>query len=434
MKANETLAKIPVVSAPRSSEGLKWARAAFQAATVLALVLVPLTGLFRIDVASGFVVLGRQIWFSDFHIVFGFWLAVACSFILMYSTVGTAFCGWACPQNTFSSIANSLTSKHLGKRAVIDWEPKSAAKIAKDKNTWSNWALLAAKLLGLSLFLALIPVLYFVPPEAIWSFLTLQDDPLLPASLYWIYSVFVFIVFVNLAVIRHFVCRYMCIYRMWQFLFKTGDTLHVEYDESRSDDCAKCNYCVTSCMVEIDPRRTQTFDSCTNCGACITACDRLHSKKGQPGLLRFRIGPRKNHVVNLSRSVARLMTRVSWVLPAFVLGLGLFGWGLWSYDPYRLAVYKSEAAQGSQMHEYQIKIAHKLFRPGDVNIVVEGIPAAAYALSGDRMHFDSVGWQGQLLSFNSGFLEPGLHTFLVRVESSDGWADSYRIQHLVTRG
>lgn len=433
MKANEMLAKIPVVSASRPSERLMWGRAAFQTGAVVALILIPLLGLFRIDVSSGFVVLGRQIWFSDFHIVFGFWLALACSMILVYSTVGTAFCGWACPQNTFSTIANSLTSKHLGKRAVIDWESKSKAKLSKDKNTVLNWTLLGSKLFGLSLFLALIPVLYFVPPEAMLSFVLLREDPLLPSSLYWIYAVFVFILFVNLAVVRHFVCRYMCIYRMWQFQFKTADTLHVEYDESRSDACAKCNYCVTSCMVDIDPRRTETFDSCTNCGACITACDSVQSKKGEKGLLTFRTGRRKNYVVNLSRSVARLTTRISWVLPAFLIGAGLFGWGLWSYDSYRLAVYKSEAAQGDQMHEYQIKVAHKLFRPGDVKISVEGLPAAAYSLSGDELHFDSVGWQGQLLNLKGGLLGPGLHSFLVRVESKDGWSDSYRIQHLVTR-
>ena len=434
MKAQEALAKIPVISAARQPDRLVWARLASQVGAVLILILVPLTGLFRIDVASGFVVLDRQIWFSDFHIVFGFWLAIACFFIAMYSTVGTAFCGWACPQNTFSTVANWLTSKHLGKRAVIDWESKAKAKVADRKNTWSNWSLLFAKLLVLSLFLAVLPILYFVPPEAVWAFLTFRDDVRLPGSLYWIYAVFVFIVFVNLAVVRHFVCRYMCIYRIWQFLFKTGETLHVEFDASRADECAKCNYCVTSCMVEIDPRKTETFDSCTNCGACISACDRLHVKKGEPGLLSFRLGKRTGQVVNLSRSVAQLGTRVGWVLVALSIGLSLFVWGLLNYDSYRLAVYKSEAAQGNQMHEYQIKIAHKLFRAGDVKIVVEGLPAEAYALTGNSLHFDSVGWQGQLLNVKSGSLEPGLHSILVRVESADGWKDSYRIQHLVTKG
>src|SRR3569623_981949 len=74
-----------------------------------ALVLIPLTGVFCIDLSSGFVIFNKQIWFSDFFIVFGFWLAAACSLIILYSTMGTVFCGWACPQNTASTWANQLT-------------------------------------------------------------------------------------------------------------------------------------------------------------------------------------------------------------------------------------------------------------------------------------------------------------------------------------
>src|SRR3569832_1934516 len=88
---------------------------------LVALILIPLTGVFRIDLSSGFVIFNKQIWFSDFFIVFGFWLAAACSLILLYSSMGTVFCGWACPQNTASTWANQLTSRLLGKRALLIW-------------------------------------------------------------------------------------------------------------------------------------------------------------------------------------------------------------------------------------------------------------------------------------------------------------------------
>ena len=58
-----------------------------QIGMILALVLIPVSGLFRIDVSSGFIVLGREIWFSDFLIVFGFWLA------LLYCYYGLLDCG-----------------------------------------------------------------------------------------------------------------------------------------------------------------------------------------------------------------------------------------------------------------------------------------------------------------------------------------------------
>jgi polyferredoxin len=140
---NKTLSKIPViVERSTPSQRLHWQRRAFQMSVMALLVLIPLVGLFRIDPVQGaFMVLGRQIWFSDFSIVFGFWVAVACTLAMTYSLVGTAFCGWACPQNTLSEWANQMTHKLLGKRADVslDGTPMQLAP-AKDKMV--NWLIL----------------------------------------------------------------------------------------------------------------------------------------------------------------------------------------------------------------------------------------------------------------------------------------------------
>ncbi len=435
MKASEALAKIPVVSVAKDKHdprGLRRARYLVQFATLVALILIPASGLFRIDMSSGFIVLDRQIWFSDFLIVFGLWLAIACTLILVYSTLGTVFCGWVCPQNTFSSLANHFTFKHLGKRAVIDWHNKDKAKLAARKNHLGNWVLLGLKLLAMAMLVALIPLFYFYPPEAVWAFMTFSEDARLAGSLHWIYTVFVFILFVNFAVIRHFTCRYMCIYRMWQFLFKTKDTLHIEYDASRSADCEKCQYCLTACMVEIDPRKTSTYDSCTNCGACITACDTMHAKKGEKGLLRFKFGPRSDKDADPARSIATVKERLAWVMPVWLLGMGLFAWGLYSYQPYHLTAYKASKAHGQQINEYRINLASKVLHPATLQISVEGLDPAQYQLSKQRVHFDTAGREDVFVR-----LEPmpaGLHTFLVRARADDGWEASYRLQHYVAEG
>ncbi len=53
-------------------------RRAVQSGTLLLAVLIPVTGLFRIDPAAAtFVILGRQIWFSDFALLPGCLLALA---------------------------------------------------------------------------------------------------------------------------------------------------------------------------------------------------------------------------------------------------------------------------------------------------------------------------------------------------------------------
>ncbi|MDH5257387.1 MAG: 4Fe-4S binding protein [Gammaproteobacteria bacterium] len=415
-----------------SGKKLAFWRFVTQYGFILALILIPASGIFRIDLSSGFVVLDRQIWFSDFLIVFGFWLSVACTAILIYSMAGTAFCGWACPHNTFSSLANVFTSQHLGKRAVIDWESTSG-KIAKNKNGFKNWFLLISKLILMSMLVSILPLFYFTTPGAVWAFITFQSHDQLSSSLYWIYTVFVFIFLVNFAVVRHFACRYMCVYRMWQFLFRTKDALHITYDNNRSDECLKCNYCVTSCMVDIDPRKTSTFDSCTNCGACITACDSLHEKKGVAGLLKFAVGEHKDRdYSDGTRLMASFRQRVKWVIPVWLFGAGLFVWGMISYQPFQMSVYKADSAHGQQITDYRIHLASKLFSGGELDLSVQGLDSGQFTLSANKVQFQSVGRQDiELFIYDK--LKPGVYPVLVKASSASGWEQLYRVQHIVTR-
>ena len=433
-EANVALAKIPIITTSGPFRGKRLDRMRFLSkyGILIVLMLIPILGIFRIDVSSGFIVLDRQIWFSDFNIVFGFWLTLACMAIMFYSTVGTAFCGWVCPQNTFSTLMDNLTKKLLGKRALVDWE-NLTSKIAEKKNNPLNWLLLTVSVFATALVVAFLPLMYFIPPDAIWAFITFTPTESFSGSLYWIYGVFVSIAAVNLGVVRHYVCRFMCIYRMWQYLFKTSDALHIDYDETRKQDCEKCNYCVKACMVEIDPRSTATFDSCTNCGACISACDELHLKKEEPGLLKFGFGQRRDKEIIAQHSISTLKQRSRWVLSVMSIGLVLFVYGLISYEPYHLAVYKSDAHQGNQIDEYRINVANKIYGPGEVIISVEGLKPEEYKITGNKLSFESVGRKDIFINVNSS-LSSGLHSFIVRVASKDGWHDQVRLQHFVTNG
>ena len=435
MKANEALSKISVVTQVRSNpDALRWKRKAFQIGFILTLILLPILDIFRIDVSSGFIVFNRQVWFSDFELVFGFWLAMASSFIMLYSFVGTAFCGWACPQNSFSSLADKFTSKFLGKKALIDWEKAKGVKVAQHKNKIINWIFLGISITGISMVVSIIPMLYFVPVIDVWYFFTFQDTSENADSIRWIFMVFVFIAFVNYAVVRQYVCRYMCIYRMWQFLFKTRQTLHVDYDESRKKDCEKCSYCETQCMVDIDPKSTSMFDSCTNCGACISACDAMHVKKGEKGLLSFRLGERRNkfHSNALVR-LASFRERFLWVFPAWLIGASLFVWGLATYQPYHMSIYQSEITHGAQVFEYRANIASKLFEPGDISLSVDGLDKSYYKISDTSVHFETAGRHDVIIRLSEA-LEPGIYNIIVRASSDKGWEKFVRFSHVVTRG
>ena len=187
---------------------------------------------------------------------------------MLYSLAGTVFCGWVCPQNIFSEWANFMTRLLLGKRAEVSLDGQ-APRVAPAKNRVLNWVLLGLSFLVAAMFLGVIPLFYFYDPGTVVSFLLWRSDPALAQSLHWIYAVFVLIILVDIAVIRHFWCRFACVYRVWQHSFRTRETLHVRYDASRSSACEKCNYCVTSCFIDIDPRKTDIYDSCINCGECM---------------------------------------------------------------------------------------------------------------------------------------------------------------------
>lgn len=422
---------VKVVTTGTGEPAFHWKRRLTQALTVTIAVLVPVSGLLRIDPEAGaFVVVDRQIWFSDFFLMFGMWITVASALVLLYSAAGTVFCGWVCPQNTLAEWANNMTHRLLGKRAELSMSG-DMPKVAAAKNKLVNWMLLILACLAAALFFALIPLFYFYPPEMVWHFATFQHDANLAPSLYWIYSVAVLILFVDISVIRHFWCRFACIYRVWQHTFRTKQTLHVAYDASRSGECAKCNYCVTACFIELDPRKTDVYDSCINCGECIDACNRLHVKHGTSGLLRFEIGERvRRGATGLRTATVSLFARARWASVFTALGLAMFAWGLWSYEPYHVAVDHADKQQAgtASIQDYRIAITNKLYRPSSLSVQVQGLPPGSYHLSTDTVKLGAAGRQSLILSVRRG-LKRGVYAVVINVQAMDGWTGHFGIQH-----
>jgi polyferredoxin len=224
----------------------------------------------------------------------------------------------------------------------------------------------------------------------------------------------------------------MCIYKVWQHGFKTKQTLHINYDNSRSDECARCNFCSTACFLELDPRRTDLYDSCINCGECITACGNLQAKKGRPGLLSYEVGERHHQGKwSLFRTnMGSLSTRLKWTFPFVVLGLAMFSWGLISYQPYHLAAYRADTLQGNQIEDYRIRISSKLYQPSEFKIEIEGIDAKDFSLEKAKASLDSAGKIDINMQLNDS-LSKGLHRIFIKVKSTDGWEDTYHVHHFV---
>jgi polyferredoxin len=432
MYYSKALSRIPVVTADaKAGRRLHRSRRAVQLASIAVAILIPVSGLFRIDpVAGAFVVLDRQIWFSDFYIVVGFWMAVSASLVMTYSLVGTGFCGWVCPQNTLSEWANHVTRKLLGKRAEVSLDG-ARVRLSPGKNKWINWAVLGVLIALVAMVAAFIPMFYFYPPGALWSFITFRDDPRLAGSLHWIYTVFVLIVLVDIAFIRHFWCRFMCVYRVWQHTFKTTETLRIVHDKTHPEECARCNFCETACFIGIDPRNTEVFDACINCGACITACSGIRNSRGTGNsLLKFELGHSRGKE-DRRTNVGSILLRAPWATLIASSGLALFAWGLWSYSPYHYSVYRAETRQAAAISDYRINIANKLYRPAALELSVEGLPAGSYRLERRDVRFETAGRTDVNLHID-GALSPGLHPFLVHLKTPDGQRLSYRVEHFVS--
>ncbi|MBI5917995.1 MAG: 4Fe-4S binding protein [Nitrosomonadales bacterium] len=391
-------------------------------------ILIPAFGLFRIDVDTGdFTILNRQVWWSDYFLMLGSTVMLIAAGVMSYSTIGAIWCGWACPQNTVSEWANNLTRRMLGKRADVSVAGEGMT-VAADKNKFVNWLVLAVSFLGISLVTGIVPLFYFYPPEQVWALITFTLDPKLSEFMSLLYLVFVVGVFLDIAVIRYFWCDYACLYRLGYRLFRNKDALHIQYDESRSGECAKCNYCATSCIIGIDPRKFTNADTCINCAECVDACTRLHDRKGGelPGLLKYESSQQRPTSM-LGRMMA-LARRFNWVGVIFIVGTALFVWGLHKYQPYDIVAYRAERATAASVSDYRVRISNKLYTPAELTLSVSGLPEGSYQLDADHL---SLG-PAERASVNlriSRDLPKGLHRVDIRARAADGWEGHFEVTH-----
>lgn len=316
-----------------ASNTFHWPRRATQLVSLLLLALIPALGIFRIDFSSAsYHILGRDIFWSDFAFMVGLVLVTTTAPVLTYMTIGTVWCGWACPQNLLSEWANNLTYKFLGKRADVRVDGKGVV-IAASKNKVINWLILGVAFLGAALVLAFIPVLLFYPPSVAFTLIPFVSHHESPNFLVFMYYFTVLLIFIDIAVARYLFCDYACFYRIGQRIFKTKNALHIAYDASRSSDCSRCSYCATSCITAIEPTDIKTYDACIGCGECIDACDSLHAGAGKEGLLYFEIGA-KGGSSTWKQKLREMSSRLNWMIGAFlVLGCALIAWAVATQPP-----------------------------------------------------------------------------------------------------
>lgn len=353
--------------------------------TLLALfVVVPFTGLFRIDAGAGrFLIGGFQIWWDDFFIVFPFWAMVFFTATAFYSSFGMIFCGWACPQHTLSEVLNALARRLLGRRVLAGLSPERKG-VPSSKRLWPlvrAWGTFTGAVLGLSAVLTLVVMAYFYPWRDLWAHFTGGRFNLYIGVFTLMLGTFVVI---DLGLLRHAWCKYMCPYGLWQYMFRGRDTLQIRFDQAREGDCNRCTLCKDVCPVDLDPRQPEVYTRCINCGICIDACSSYMGRFDKGPILSFGFGTKQTELIRIEQGRSRVRSpRVLLPVGAVALSASLFAYGVWTFEPVRLTVHQAPGAQadpGADGISYTALILNKDDRERHYRVSVTGLPGDAVEL------------------------------------------------------
>lgn len=391
-----------------------------QAFFLVFFAVLPFTGLFRIDLSNGrFVVDGYQVWWSDFFLILPFWLFLISGAAAVYSVLGMVFCGWLCIQNSLSEFVDFIIRKVFGpkKRYIgLDTLTNHPDKLPLNLGI-GKWALFIGSVSLLSLVFGIVFAGYFVAPSVLLSDVRTGENM---AQVFWVIGVIGSIMLLNLFLIRHYWCNWVCPYPLWQHFFKSEGTMKVAFDDSRRDECTACNLCVKSCIVDIDPRDTKNFTRCINCGECVVVCEDYSGKRGVPSLLTFHFNG-----VTVDQNGKRRLNRLSPVFSRFfmtgafsLVPLSLFIYGIVSYMPFHFNL----SQVPGNLNAYSVRISNKKPVPATFRVQETGLPASVAEWSERTV---SVPPGGQaiiplILKGEPSRIGPGLHPFSIRVEALGG--------------
>ena len=238
-----------------------------------------------------------EIWPQEFYYVAGLLVMAGIGLFLVTSTVGRAWCGYACPQTVWVDLFLVVERYFEGDRNArikLDKMPWNQEKLIKRAAKHSAWLFIAFSTGGAWIF-------YFADaPTLLIDFWTLN----LPFVAYGTVAILTFMTYTFGGFMREQVCTYMCPWPRIQAAMLDEDSLTVTYNDWRGEprnlhakraiaagetvgDCVDCNACVAVCPMGIDIRDGQQLE-CITCALCIDACDGVMKKLGkEKGLISY---------------------------------------------------------------------------------------------------------------------------------------------------
>ena len=247
-----------------------------------------------------FTIFNLTLWPQDLTLLAYIFIVSAFALFLVTTFAGRVWCGFMCPQTTWTYLYIWFEEKIEGnrnKRIKLDERPMDFDKFWRKSLKHFAW-------LAVALLTSLTFTGYFTPIGPLFiDFFTFQ------ASFWAVFTIlfFTFCTYGNAGWMREIMCTHMCPYARFQSAMFDKDTFTVSYDPTRGEtrgprsrkmtreqvqekglgDCVDCNLCVQVCPTGIDIRNGLQYE-CINCGACVDACNGVMQQMGYPkGLISF---------------------------------------------------------------------------------------------------------------------------------------------------
>ena len=232
-----------------------------------------------------------EIWPQEFYYVAGLLIMAGLGLFLVTTSIGRAWCGYACPQTVWVDLFMAVERRIEGDRNArikLDRAPWEPAKIAKRAALHASWLLIGLLTGGAWVFyFADAPTLARELFTGEAAFIAYASIGVLTATTY---------VFGGL--LREQVCNYMCpwpriqsamldenslivTYKAWRGEPRSQGMKRAEIADLKFGDCIDCNACVNVCPAGIDIRNGPQLE-CITCALCIDACNDVMGKLNRP--------------------------------------------------------------------------------------------------------------------------------------------------------
>lgn len=242
-----------------------------------------------------------EIWPHEFYYVAGLLVMAGIGLFLVTSTVGRAWCGYACPQTVWTDLFLHIERFIDGDRNAqtrLKRAPWGLAKIARRTGKHFAWLIVGMATGGAWIF-------YFADAPTLTR--SLFNGDAAPIA-YMTVAVLTATTYVFGGLMREQICIYMCPWPRIQAAMLDERSLIVTYKGWRGEprshgtkrqadipvdtiaktgDCIDCHACVQVCPAGIDIRDGAQM-ACITCALCIDACDQMMVKVGRPrGLIDY---------------------------------------------------------------------------------------------------------------------------------------------------